>query len=41
MNNVFKQISRNKEIHVQYLEKMLALINTGILSYNTATGEVE
>jgi len=41
INQVFKQLSREKELHAQYLEKMLALINTGILAYNTATEEVQ
>lgn len=40
INAAFKQISREKETHYQYLKKILELIDTGILSYQTENGEV-
>jgi nitrogen fixation/metabolism regulation signal transduction histidine kinase len=40
INSTFKIISREKETHYQYLEKLLELVETGILSYQTSNGEV-
>ena len=40
INAAFKQISREKETQYQYLKKILELIDTGILSYQTENGEV-
>jgi len=35
-----KRLSREKEIHYQYLQKVLEMIDTGIISYNLQSGEV-
>ena len=35
-----KQLNRDKEIHYQYLQKVLEVIDTGIISYNLQSGEV-
>ncbi|MCW3088485.1 MAG: integral rane sensor signal transduction histidine kinase [Sediminibacterium sp.] len=40
INSAFKVISREKETQYQYLQKILELVDTGILSYETETGEV-
>lgn len=40
INDAFKQVSREKETQYQYLKKILELIDTGILSYQTENGEV-
>jgi two-component system nitrogen regulation sensor histidine kinase NtrY len=40
INTTFKTISREKETQYQYLQKILELVGTGILSYDDETGEV-
>lgn len=40
INGAFKQISREKETQYQYLQKLLELVNTGILSYDVEDGKV-
>jgi len=40
INDTFKTISKEREIQNQYLQKILELVNTGILSYEIETGEV-
>ena len=40
INSTFKLISREKETQYQYLQKILELVDTGILSYEHETGEV-
>lgn len=40
INSAFKVISKEKETQYQYLQKILELVDTGILSYKDATGEV-
>ncbi|HXC61529.1 MAG TPA: ATP-binding protein, partial [Nitrospiria bacterium] len=40
INSTFKLISREKETQYQYLQKILELVNTGILSYEHKTGEI-
>ena len=40
INSAFKQISREKETQYQYLQKLLELVNTGILSYDIEDGRV-
>jgi two-component system, NtrC family, nitrogen regulation sensor histidine kinase NtrY len=40
INTTFKTISREKETQYVYLQKILELVDTGILSYNHRTGEV-
>ena len=40
INEAFREISREKETQFLYLQQMLELVDTGILSYETATGEV-
>ena len=40
LNRAFKVIASEKETQYQYLQKILELINTGILSYEMSTGEV-
>jgi two-component system, NtrC family, nitrogen regulation sensor histidine kinase NtrY len=40
INTSFKDMSREKELQYQYLQKILEIINTGIVSYNLQTGEV-
>ena len=40
INSTFKVISKEKETQYQYLQKILELIDTGILSYEMETGEV-
>ena len=40
INSTFKVISREKEMQYQYLQKILELVDTGILSYDTDTEEI-
>ena len=40
INSTFKVISKEKETQYQYLQKILELVDTGILSYEHATGEI-
>ncbi len=40
INSTFKVISREKETQFLYLQKILELVETGILSYETESGEV-
>jgi nitrogen fixation/metabolism regulation signal transduction histidine kinase len=40
INSTFKIISKEKETQYQYLQKILELVDTGILSYEVETGEV-
>lgn len=40
INTAFKVISREKETQYQYLQKILELVDTGILSYDMETSEV-
>ena len=40
INSTFKVISREKETQYQYLQKVLELVDTGILSYEVAGGEI-
>jgi nitrogen fixation/metabolism regulation signal transduction histidine kinase len=40
INTTFKVISREKETQYVYLQKILELVDTGILSYEIETGEV-
>ncbi len=40
INLAFKQIAREKETQYQYLQKILELVDTGILSYNIEDGKV-
>lgn len=40
INSTFKIISKEKETQYQYLQKILELVNTGILSYKHDNGEV-
>jgi signal transduction histidine kinase len=40
INTTFKVISKEKETQYQYLQKILELVDTGILSYALDTGEV-
>ena len=40
INSTFKVISKEKETQYQYLQKILELVDTGILSYEEQTGEV-
>jgi nitrogen fixation/metabolism regulation signal transduction histidine kinase len=40
INETFKVISKEKETQYQYLQKILELVDTGILSYKMETGEV-
>jgi two-component system, NtrC family, nitrogen regulation sensor histidine kinase NtrY len=40
INTTFKVISREKETQYQYLQKILELVNTGILSYEHAGGAI-
>ncbi len=40
ISRLFQQVSRDKETQYQYLQKILELVNTGILSYETESGEV-
>ncbi len=40
INSTFKIISKEKETQYQYLQKILELVDTGILSYENESGEV-
>src|SRR4026207_68397 len=40
INTTFKVISKEKETQYQYLQKILELVDTGILSYEEETGKV-
>lgn len=40
INTAFKVISREKETQYQYLQKILELVDTGIISYDMETGDV-
>ena len=40
INSTFKVISKEKETQYQYLQKILELVDTGILSYKNESGEV-
>src|ERR1700730_2954385 len=40
INSTFKVISKEKETQYQYLQKILELVDTGILSYEHSTGEI-
>lgn len=40
INTTFKVISREKEMQYQYLQQILELVDTGILTYETATGDI-
>src|SRR5687768_5695002 len=40
INTTFKVISKEKETQYQYLQKILELVDTGILSYSVESGEV-
>ena len=40
INTTFKIISKEKETQYQYLQKILELVDTGILSYDLDSGEV-
>src|SRR5439155_18771959 len=40
INTTFKVISKEKETQYQYLQKILELVDTGILSYEEKNGEV-
>lgn len=40
INTTFKDISREKETQYQYLQKILELVDTGILSYENETGQI-
>jgi nitrogen fixation/metabolism regulation signal transduction histidine kinase len=40
ISRLFQQVSREKETQYQYLQKILELVNTGILSYESESGEV-
>src|SRR5579864_3321083 len=40
INSTYKVISREKETQYQYLQKILELVNTGILSYDHSRGDI-
>src|SRR5215472_12199072 len=40
INSTFKVISKEKETQYQYLQKILELVDTGILSYEHKSGEI-
>jgi two-component system nitrogen regulation sensor histidine kinase NtrY len=40
INSAFKVISKEKETQYQYLQKILELVDTGILSYEMESGDV-
>ena len=40
INTTFKHISREKETQYQYLQKILELVDTGILSYEQEAGQI-
>ena len=39
INTTFKVISKEKETQYQYLQKILELVDTGILSYEEESGK--
>ena len=41
INDTFRVVSKEKEMQYQYLQKVLELVDTGILSYETASGEIK
>lgn len=41
INDAFRNISREKETQYQYLQRIMEMVNTGILSYNSETLEVQ
>ncbi len=40
INSTFKLISKERETQYQYLQKILELVDTGILSYNNEAGDI-
>src|SRR6188508_3433542 len=40
INSTFKVISKERETQYQYLQKILELVDTGILSYETSSGNI-
>ena len=40
INSTFKVISKEKEVQYQYLQKILELVDTGIISFETVSGEL-
>ncbi len=40
INEAFRRVSKEKETQYQYLQKILELVDTGIISYKVADGEV-
>jgi two-component system, NtrC family, nitrogen regulation sensor histidine kinase NtrY len=40
INDAFKNLSKEKETNYQYLQKILELVDTGILSYEEKNGEI-
>jgi two-component system nitrogen regulation sensor histidine kinase NtrY len=40
INDTFKNISRERETQYHYLQKILELVDTGIISYENETGEI-
>ena len=40
VNKTFREISKEKETQYQYLQNIMQLVDTGILSYDTESGEV-
>ncbi len=40
ITNAFKSVSREKETQYQYLQKILELVNTGIVSYEIESGSI-
>ena len=40
ITDAFKEISKEKETSFQYLQKILELVNTGIISFNIEDGEI-
>jgi signal transduction histidine kinase len=41
INTTFRDVSKEKETQFQYLQKVLELVDTGILSYETESGEIK
>lgn len=41
INGAFRNISKEKETQYQYLQRIMEMVNTGILSYNAETLEVQ
>ncbi len=40
ITSTFKEISKEKETSFQYLQKILEMVDTGIMSYNVGNGEI-